>query len=243
MGTNKPNSESYFDIQRIHQLQKISHKIQTSMLQSGYSNSSFGLIMAGDLNFRCEILSQSKDKEKGGNDFKEVHQKVISGNYSDLVTLFLNHDRLLRYLNDLPQVKKQEIQKGNVRQSDRNILTNSVDLFEVACMGKIYIQNYKLPNPTFSFQIDQQHPRIYAQKRTPSWTDRILISNTLLKKENDAEFRELCVDSKDKNFLSGIGKVLYLGSNEEVNISDHAPVHCFLLFQRHKKSMDEITFW
>merc|ERR1712071_663093 len=169
--------------------------------------------IAGDMNFRCEIYPDADDKDMGGRDFQAVEEIILTEasqrkhvDNEELRNLFCTSDRLKLYLETLRQ-------RNN--ESNQTILSNSVDLFDDKCFSPV-IRNplFPYPLPTFTYVIDGiTYPRIYGKKRTPSWTDRILV---------------------DKHIHA---KVCSLGVHDDVLISDHIPVHCLLQIKKLKRML------
>lgn len=157
-GTNKPLPESMFDLVRREQLCRIGLALDSLVKHVGVSNGStdYGLLLCGDLNFRVESeFTGPEDKAKGGTDFSFVESRVSKGDVRELSEVFLEHDRLHLLLqggSDTPDI---------LRHCD-DVVGDAVQAMST------YFP------PTFTYKQDAKHPRVYANKRTPSWPDRIL---------------------------------------------------------------------
>lgn len=165
-GTNKPLPEQVFDDIRKEQLDRIGLAlnclVKTVNSETGGDCGDddnmigdYALLLCGDLNFRVESeFTNPEDKVKGGTDFSFVESRVSRDDASELSEVFLNHDRLHLLLNDdaLPI-----------------LLRNCEDVVG----NELQKMNTYLP-PTFTYKQDAKYPRVYTNKRTPSWPDRIL---------------------------------------------------------------------
>jgi hypothetical protein len=104
----------------------------------------------------------------------------------------------------------------------QNVVDVYMEYFSKESKESVHIMD--IP-PTFTFPINKQHqqqnyhqqqqndqliPRIYSDKRTPSWTDRILIDKTILNGRGNRGYEITSLVTK-KNVLT----------------SDHIPLNCF----------------
>ncbi len=191
-------------------------------------------IIIGDLNFRVEICTHEIDKGRGGRDYQEVHKILQSASKEKLQKLFWGHDRLVKLLLKRTNTssstsychdKATQLHKDQEHESDdipllcgvQDVLMHQYDNTTTSKMD-IY--------PTFTFEIDtkkeqeekrKEHilnklkdivKRNYSDKRTPSWTDRILIEDSVFQGLN------LKINSLDANY--------------KISTSDHVPVTCFI---------------
>ncbi len=177
-------------------------------------------ILCGDLNFRVEIFSNPADKHRGGRDFHAVHDVLQEGNHESVKNLFNSHDRLVHLLLNLRQKKKDLDAFVGLTENVKRMIENMKDVFLEAPQGTVNGDDGMLTEivfPTFTFDTNKVHdrdsstlpfhPRIYSDKRTPSWTDRILVGNPLFEKGYFVE-----------NF----------GATFSISSSDHVPVFATL---------------
>jgi hypothetical protein len=193
-GTNKPLPESTFDEIRHNQLNRIgkgldalvqyveisscsavkkveaassssSSSSSSSTLLNTLMNTNTSLLLCGDLNFRVESdFTEPEDKAKGGTDYSFVESRVSKNDSNELKEVFLNHDRLHLLLSN-----KEECQKVP-------LLMECEDVVGVEITENSSVKTQLFP-PTFTYKQDATFPRAYGNKRTPSWTDRILTRN------------------------------------------------------------------
>ena len=214
--------EADFDAIRINELNVIAEECQKHIGDVEYHP-----IICGDLNFRIEIHSNPKEKTKGGNDFQAVHAEINKENPIALQNLFRQRDRLFRLLQYLDG-------NCNIESVDESTFCRLGEeartLMEVRDTIELHIDSNgvdgdALFNPTFTFEgkvvIDppkgslpltcaSKVSRFYSKKRTPSWTDRILVSKMLLQKGWSLD---VC------------------GADYTVVSSDHIPVFAVFSFQ------------
>ncbi len=157
--------------------------------------------------------------------------------------LFLKYDRLVRLFKSLSawsadgtetQEEESSIGKDHVHHELSSslsttlsyILRNSIDTFMMylTCTSKRDVtqgMGRRMLPPTFSFPTNYQpetlniHQREYSDKRTPSWTDRILFSKGLLQSHTDIHRGKYRLGS--------------CGAEYSVETSDHVPVFAVLL--------------
>jgi len=195
MGTNVYKvAENVFDEERKKQMLIIEDSFDKVLGGAVFEKSK--KIIMGDFNFRCEMYTREEDKTKGGNDWVSVVKEVERGKLDPnaLRTLFDKYERLSRWMKD----------------TDDDPLKAK---FIKTCNDVIGMPKFQLISPTFTFkigsdeeqslQIEKGEGRRYAEKRTPSWTDRILASK-------------------------GDFEILAAGKCEDVVISDHEPVFCLM---------------
>eukprot|EP00518_Triparma_eleuthera_P001233 CAMPEP_0182458060 /NCGR_PEP_ID=MMETSP1319-20130603/3490_1 /TAXON_ID=172717 /ORGANISM="Bolidomonas pacifica, Strain RCC208" /LENGTH=455 /DNA_ID=CAMNT_0024656669 /DNA_START=147 /DNA_END=1511 /DNA_ORIENTATION=- len=177
-GTNKYGvPERKFDEERRGQLRMISECLEEGVGGERYSKAR--KVVMGDFNFRCEMRPGEADKGKGGNDWNAVNDEVTSADAGRLEKAFFGFDRLQRWLvkrgvwerTELsnPEAKGDdgaEDEFGPTDEATPSILLNTLDAITLAP---------SLPVPTFTFKIGEPPPRNYSNKRTPSWTDRIVV--------------------------------------------------------------------
>lgn len=233
-GTNQYGvPEEVFDTIRITQLGKIEHSL--SHLVERYATvptslSETALVMCGDLNFRVESkFTGPEDKVKGGKDFKTIERVATSGDGSALSDLFEDHDRLHKLL-------RGKLTNSTSLPSHTNSGATSLCMpsFVIGCadaVGESLLEqatsftssgdDERLLRPTFTFKVDAKHPRSYKDKRTPSWTDRILVRG----------FGRLLGPVK-----GGKASVLKCKSLPHVVCSDHEPVIAIIGLGRHVSS-------
>mmetsp|Transcript_18757 Transcript_18757/g.39035 ORF Transcript_18757/g.39035 Transcript_18757/m.39035 type:complete len:431 (+) Transcript_18757:113-1405(+) len=216
MGTNKYSvPETKFDSERRRQLEKISQVIEARFEK--YCNDSsndiplsyYRKVIMGDFNYRCELFPEVEDKVKGGKDFKAVNELAMSGKSDTLEDLFFRGDRLQRWLrlrnvwptpSSLPGPLPEEPHPesfGSPNDPIPSIVENTMDAISLTRS----LAKKPFPPPTFTFKIGATPPRAFNDKRTPSWTDRILVSN---------------IDVVD------------VGTERTVVVSDHEPVYSLL---------------
>jgi hypothetical protein len=80
------------------------------------------------------------------------------------------------------------------------------------------LKGEELLRPTFTFKVDAKHPRKYKDKRTPSWTDRILAKG----------YGRLLGPAK-----GGSASILHCRSLPHVVCSDHEPVMAIIGIGHH----------
>lgn len=230
-GTNEYNTpEKIFDEIRFNELDIIAEECQRVLFKKNHSpartisvddgsefaeslTSKYQPIICGDLNFRVEMFSNPADKSRGGRDFKAVHDILEEGNLESVRQLFCSHDHLLQLLLYLDGAEKDGMDKRDevgmvnnksfegLTEKVKDLLRNVRDVF----MENHGIQgNVKITFPTFTFDVKS---RIYSDKRTPSWTDRILVSKKLFQ---EGYIIEDC------------------GANFSITSSDHVPVFAVL---------------
>ncbi|GMH70831.1 hypothetical protein TL16_g05506 [Triparma laevis f. inornata] len=174
-GTNKYGiPEMVFDRDRKQQLHRISKSFKEQVGGKAAYTSLHKLVM-GDYNFRCEMSPSPADKEKGGVDWKKVDEEVMSGDEERVRKAFYGFDRLQRWMVKVGEWPKHndswsggEVDGDDIGEGALGVcslLENSVDA----------ITSTTIPVPSFTFKIGEPPPRAFAQKRTPSWTDRIVV--------------------------------------------------------------------
>ncbi|GMI08305.1 hypothetical protein TrVE_jg10478 [Triparma verrucosa] len=187
-GTNKYGlPEMHFDRDRKQQLHRISKDFE-EQVGGAEAYAKLKKVVMGDYNFRCEMKSAPEDKEKGGGDWKAVDAEVMSGDSARVQTAFFKYDRLQRWMvgqGEWPRhedshpgeekVEGDDVGEGAFAAPD--LLKNSVDAITTETTivkGKV-VDRSDFPVPSFTFKIGEPPPRAFAQKRTPSWTDRIVV--------------------------------------------------------------------
>jgi len=232
-GTNKYGvAERTFDRIRHRQLHMISQAVEDSIRNIGGGDESIDAwqkIVAGDLNFRVEVHDEAEHKCRGGKDWMAVADLVQcegegdSRNYQqEVAEMFRCHDRLVKYLEKGPlHLMTGRDEGGAVEEGEAlaipKLLNSMVDLIRYKCFDAVDSRGSPdIIMPTFSFQIGSDEDvdasgsrRLYSDKRTPSWPDRILMSRELV--END-EAR--C-------------STVAVGSCPGIALSDHCPVWSF----------------
>eukprot|EP00562_Extubocellulus_spinifer_P016161 CAMPEP_0178567160 /NCGR_PEP_ID=MMETSP0697-20121206/15169_1 /TAXON_ID=265572 /ORGANISM="Extubocellulus spinifer, Strain CCMP396" /LENGTH=570 /DNA_ID=CAMNT_0020201059 /DNA_START=261 /DNA_END=1973 /DNA_ORIENTATION=- len=156
-----------------------------------------------------------------------------------VIDLFCNHDRLQNYLDRGPLCLYEEEGNDAKAISHRlpSVLTDTVDLIHLQCVRQQESARESAWNdvilPTFPFRtstasssatcsttLDDSGPkssnlprrRFYTDKRTPSWTDRLLVSRGFFENE-----------------MKDVGKeCVLIRSCPDICISDHIPVKCYL---------------
>lgn len=148
------------------------------------------------------------DKCFCGRDYQTVLETInMNTSSSSLSDMFHKNDRLCLFLDKLSEQQNEERNKNKPESSsfstnnnyNYNFMYNTIDLFQQECF---HHQKQNLIRPTFPFLIppsskkkkESQNDihihshqsrttttttRQYSTKRTPSWTDRILISKAL----------------------------------------------------------------
>ncbi|CAM9379249.1 unnamed protein product, partial [Discosporangium mesarthrocarpum] len=233
-GTNQYSvSESFFDEIRMQQLDvatvAVDRFFSTAPSSSSRALDPSRMCIFGDLNFRTEALNSPEDKLRGGADFQAVVKEAESCDASRLLNLYEKSDRLYPLLSDRspagpessgcchqgfsasasarpPKKKSQELRKEARGMHMGGLLSGCSDGLEEALrMGRV------VP-PTFTFQAVSMmkatptppNRRTYKDKRTPSWTDRVLWRG-----------------------FDPLGQPDF-SSVPEVVTSDHEPVYCLL---------------
>jgi len=179
--------EADFDSRRINELNIIAEECHKVI-----GNNAYDSIICGDLNFRVEIHNNPEDKTRDGNDFQAVHAVIKEDHPTSLQHLFRNQDRLcrlLQYLEGNCNVDAVDERTFSKLDEKAQILMEVRDTIEMHIDNNG--QNHDalfLPTFTFVAAVDSRRglpasiPRSYSEKRTPSWTDRILVSKRLLQK-------------------------------------------------------------
>ena len=181
--------ESDFDSIRINELNIIGEECYKVI-----GNNPYDSIICGDLNFRVEVHNSPEDKTRGGNDFQAVHAVLKEDDPTTVQHLFRNQDRLFRLLQYLEGDRSVDaVDERTFSKLDEKAQI----LMEVRDTIEMHIDNNgknddALFHPTFTFEtkaaIDSRRglpasiSRSYSKKRTPAWTDRILVSKRLLQK-------------------------------------------------------------
>ncbi|CAM9356237.1 unnamed protein product [Chrysoparadoxa australica] len=184
-GTNEHGvGEIKFDAIRLRQLQDIEQALLPVSVDTDLCT-----VVFGDLNYRVEIHSAGPDKVKGGKDWEAVVNICRGGTLESLQDLY-KHDRLSQLLQSelCPRILK----------GCEDGLRRSLEDEGVAVM------------PTFTYKPGAAHPREYAIKRTPSWTDRVLVRSPA---------------------QGVVCWLLPFESVREIAISDHEPVRAVLTRQ------------
>jgi len=212
-------------------------------------------IVLGDLNFRVEVCRKESDKGWGGPDFQFVMDVINMKSKEELNSLFWKYDHLVKLLHSIEkgllsssQPMKIITTEGGVdseqiepvddvnKVKDVILLQNVKDLFmeyssKVSGHCEEYGDRIHIPPPTFSLRSNRERhvsnvcdrcdvktvyvvPDDYANKRTPSWPDRILIDDRLL------------IGNHTQN--SKPYEISFLRTCQDVLMSDHVPVCCFL---------------
>ena len=208
-GTNKYNTlENKFDVMRRKQLKTIN---DTFALSIGPQFAKSIKIIMGDFNFRCEALGVTvEDKDRGGKDFETISAMVKEGkkNQMKMRELYRKHDRLRLWMDWF----KKNGSKPDASASEEFGSPSDYPHFFTSCEDVFASENISLVSPTFTYSVGDKEPRSYNEKRTPSWTDRVLYSQN--------EF-----------VLNAVGK------SSSVVCSDHEPV--FALFTRRSNSIKD----
>jgi len=230
-GTNAYNiPEAHFDAIRIKELNIIAEKCQKVIGM----DRTCAVILCGDLNFRIEVMNGAKDKSRGGKDYQIVHGVLREGSVEAIQNMFWKYDRLIHFLKILERHQEyRELDEYHVMNllgvKQRHLLLNLRDAFDQYMghlQGTIVGDDITIIYPTFPLVVDSQNDRTampsnadgscstflesldgpkYSDKRTPSWTDRILLSET---------------------FLQSGYRVQVFGADHKINSnSDHAPVY------------------
>mmetsp|Transcript_20505 Transcript_20505/g.26083 ORF Transcript_20505/g.26083 Transcript_20505/m.26083 type:complete len:282 (-) Transcript_20505:35-880(-) len=226
-------------------------------------------IVLGDLNFRVEVFSSEGEKERGGKDFCAVNEILMEGETDKVRQLFLEYDRLCLHLghttrqqqqrgknkfimNDVNENENHKTKNGSTINLDDksfpslrriDLLSDVVDLIWRESFQNKQKTSSNVILPTFTFKVGDVPPRSYANKRTPSWTDRILVSQRLLLlllSESDDNW--ICCDKDQETMhseeegiqqplLVGSGEVTSIGTNDDIVLSDHIPLHCLIHFK------------
>mmetsp|Transcript_20273 Transcript_20273/g.58196 ORF Transcript_20273/g.58196 Transcript_20273/m.58196 type:complete len:498 (+) Transcript_20273:197-1690(+) len=193
-------------------------------------------IVSGDLNFRVEVYNEAEHKCRGGDDWMAVADVLQGGGKGefdfkrqDVVELFRGHDRLVQYLENgaLHLIADPDAEITGDYDTLPKLLGSMVDLVHFKCFsGADTCSGRGLSTimPTFSLQIESDDViagddnndevsrivsrRLYSNKRTPSWPDRILMSRKLVENETRSS-------------------IVAVGSCPDVGFSDHCPVWSF----------------
>ena len=224
-GTNSYNTpEAHFDAFRIYELNIIAEECQKVLACANTDNhyspangsciKTYHPVICGDLNFRVEMFSNCEDKSRGGKDFKAVHDILGQGSFKSVRELFLSHDRLVQLMRYLYQ---DEENSRSGESPFTNLSESAKDLLNVR---DVFMEWYKehegceILYPTFTFQMDGNYLQkwTYSDKRTPSWTDRILVCGSLLR----------------NSFGTTGQKLVCIGASFNVRTSDHVPVFAAL---------------
>ncbi|CAM9349099.1 unnamed protein product [Laminaria digitata] len=222
-GTNKYGvGEAVFDEYRMTQLRVIEHALKATLPSTAPNH----MVIFGDLNFRVEMLSEAADKAKGGKDFQAVVKLAEAGNVEDLLLLYNTADRLRPLLCSMEErsgghgPREMGDDEDTLRESDQDspevtpLLAGLRDGLGAALAGGAAVR------PTFTFKPgDANTPRKYNEKRTPSWTDRILWRGLMDHDQRDDQRDEgLTLTRQGSNFRAV----------PEILESDHEPVFCLL---------------
>lgn len=180
-GTNEHGvPEEHFNAVRRRQVGRISEGLAWLLGFAGGAKravldlaelSSCALVVAGDLNFRVESAYTSPaEKAQGGADFAWVEAIASAGSAAELGGLFSGHDHLHRWLS------------GSGPEPCPLLFEGCVDAVgEAVTRGKAHLRSEdtapQLLRPTFTYGPGKPFPRKFKDKRTPSWTDRILARN------------------------------------------------------------------
>ncbi|GMI43562.1 hypothetical protein TeGR_g895 [Tetraparma gracilis] len=211
-GTNKYGvPEKTFDAKRRFQLRHMSEMFQYYLPPGRLSN--MNKIVLGDFNFRAEMHPDPEDKVKGGRDWQSVQSHLSKdwkgGSKEDKDTgvrrLFHRHDRLNTWMvksgvweedetygegageeQDTEERENDEVEFG-LSEGVPEVLLNTSDAIAEARGEFCY--------PTFTFKIgDKKVPREYAEKRTPSWTDRVIYGGALTLRDVGVERKVIASD-------------------------------------------------
>ena len=212
--TNKSDMDEF----ELDHHRRLSMRLVTNGMKEMFSNGSerrfmrYRKITMGDLNFRVQMHSDVKagDMSKGGKDFVAVRDIAASSSKEGWHELFHRHDRLNTWLKnvlnkDTPGVEpaiyplgKEECedQKWGALEDEVLILTRMKD-----CLAELAPN--KFVRPTFKYrplEAGAKPPRVFDDKRTPSWTDRILYSNEAMECTQFGVERNVCASDHDPVF-------------------------------------------
>lgn len=217
------------------------------------------VVLAGDLNFRCEASDLPCDKSKAGKDWQLVEEVVSAreeGWQARLAALFHEYDRLHRLMADAssPHITPQKCRPLKIP-----LLKNMIDAVGVAilrgnmsCDDNNCVKGAYSPllapsslRPTFSKPISHRFGalRPYATKRTPSWTDRILFRGDLfqqncLLKTNEYRAALTCLASVSTSLATNMGHtanaIMLCRAISTIVSSDHDPVVAVLNIVLHQ---------
>eukprot|EP00752_Nemacystus_decipiens_P018264 g16387.t1 len=240
-GTNKYGvKEAVFDKYRLAQLRAIDSALHATLPTAAAAP----LVLLGDLNFRVEMLSEQEDKAKGGNDFQEVRKLAETCDAEILLSLYGRADRLRRLLEggqrevrDSPLMAADKLDQPAIgRETTPEVEEGRIpSLLEGLNDGlKASLLKGQAIRPTFTYKPGDTSstPRRFNDKRTPSWTDRILwrgfADDKRYHPHQDQEGSPAETLQKHTNSNSTFASV------QEVISSDHEPVYCTLDLPRPK---------
>jgi hypothetical protein len=184
-------------------------------------------IILGDLNFRVEVGTTEKEKSRGGHDFQCVMNIIESNSIQQLQELFWNHDRLVKLLqsqyNDsivqlFNRVVDVHMEYFNKCKGGGGNVLDICPTFTFECLPNNAL--FRGGETTSSLSPQQQKKRIYSDKRTPSWTDRILIDNDLLKRREQKQ--------RIRSTTSTYYDIVWVDTKPHIYMSDHIPLCCYL---------------
>ena len=226
-GTNQYNvAEEYFDTLRINQLNTIHSRLVEECVRfkerdhntnEDFSGANYRKIILGDLNFRCEKFCNvhEGDKARGGQDFKAVHDLITKGKPDEIQNLFCESDRLVRLL------------QSNSAERNVPLLKDVTDLIATYNYGYAegrFRDKVKILLPTFTMKFKKdgiEKQKVYSDKRTPAWPDRLLVTRNLFSSK-----RVATIDSNP--LVKDIESIKEVGSCPTVTSSDHIPVYSYL---------------
>ncbi|CAM9222615.1 unnamed protein product [Ectocarpus sp. 4 AP-2014] len=237
-GTNKYGvKEAVFDKYRMAQLRAIDLALQGTIPTAATAP----LVLFGDLNFRAEMLSGTEDKAKGGNDFQAVREMAEECDPRVLLDLYNRADRLRPLLDgekggcrDSPFAKGHGGETGSATGDDERASLEDAAMPWLLTglrdgLGQSLAEGHAV-RPTFTYKPKDASstPRRYNDKRTPSWTDRILWRGFEDDERLDAHPQQ--EGSPRGQPVSGAGRAINstFAAVQEVIASDHEPVFCVL---------------
>ncbi|CAM9851422.1 unnamed protein product [Pylaiella littoralis] len=218
-GTNKYGvEEAVFDKYRMDQLRAIDSALAATLPTAAAAP----LVLLGDLNFRVEMLSGKEDKAKGGSDFQKVRKIAEECDAKGLLDLYNRADRLRLVLE---RGEREGRDSPCTEEADHGGTGHAqVASFEVKRLPSLLkglkdglrapLTNGQAIRPTFTFKPrdTSSTPRRFNDKRTPSWTDRVLWRG----------FRDDEPGHPQQHTNTTFASV------PEVITSDHEPVYCLL---------------
>ncbi|CAM9699290.1 unnamed protein product [Scytosiphon promiscuus] len=239
-GTNKYGvREAVFDKYRMAQLHAIDLALQATLPIARTSP----LVLLGDLNFRVELRSGAEDKTKGGNDFKGVREMAETVDPKVLLDLYDRADRLRPLLEggsdeddggdrDSPFTKQREDPCAGTSGEDQRVTAMPSFLVGLTDGLKQSLAKGQAVRPTFTFKPGDTSstPRRYNDKRTPSWTDRILWRGFTDDECHQLPDQQNPEDHYARQTTQHIGDTSSgnFAAVQEVITSDHEPVYCVL---------------
>eukprot|EP00903_Cladosiphon_okamuranus_P019298 g17739.t1 len=245
-GTNKYGvQEAVFDKYRLAQLRAIDLALKAALPTA----TAAPLVLFGDLNFRVEMLSGAEDKVKGGNDFQEVRKLAETCDSEVLLGLYNRADRLRPLLEggkgevrDSPFMATEKMdQPGTGHETTLANHERVPSLLEGLKDGlKASLLKGQAIRPTFTYKPGDTSStrRRFNEKRTPSWTDRILWRGFADgERDHSHSHSHLHQEQEQKGVPAGELQQhsnTIFSSVQEVISSDHEPVYCVLDLPRTK---------